>query len=241
MHRRENCLFDFAQVEDARVEITCRSNAVQKEAGMDDQDAETGSGCYATLHVALSVTDHRLARHTLPQDVAALANKDHPHYHPYYTLELHALNHSKITYKGFDGVGYDVCCDFLNATSGACEWISDGAAGHEQRRRRVVTCALTSPTTPVGTHMFGSVRKPLHKLVEGAWEFKWTLRRGPETVGRLTVPFHVTPAHIASATESDEQAPPPAEGSECCGTSTSAAIVTVKSTDDTQDDHGVDM
>lgn len=222
MHRRDNCEFQFVQVQDARVQVEC-----EKGTGDTTNENEGGvGGCYATLALDLSVTGQKLIEHELPQDSHedVVSGRVRAHYHPYYTLELHALNHSKITYKGFDGLGYDLCCDFLNASSAHCEWedtkntVAGGdessssslppseqedAATQQQRiprRQRLHHCAVTNPLTPSGRIVSGSIRKPLHKIVAGDWEVRWTLRRGSETVGRLIVPFHITDEMLSGGT-----------------------------------------
>ncbi|CUE60288.1 Hypothetical protein, putative, partial [Bodo saltans] len=206
----------------------------------------------------------------LPQDSHedVVSGRVRAHYHPYYTLELHALNHSKITYKGFDGLGYDLCCDFLNASSAHCEWEDtkkDTVAGGDEsssssslppseqedaatqqqripRGQRLHHCAVTNPLTPSGRIVSGSIRKPLHKIVAGDWEVRWTLRRGSETVGRLIVPFHITDEMLSGGTSqqvdtsASSAAAPAASAPLVDSPTTGTAVVTVEE----QREHGSD-
>lgn len=213
MHRRDNCEFDYVQVERAHVDVDCEGRSANK-------DSDGNGTCYAVLDITFRTTDRSILDHKLPQDehIDVQSGRVRPHYHPYYTVELHALNHSRITYKGFDGVGYDLCCDFLNRSAAQCTWGAtpddahpqgnrvDGAAAEEAplnppKRQVLSYCAVTDEMTPAGSVVSGSLRKPLHRLIEGDWELKFTLRRGHETVGRLTVPFKVRAEDIAAATK----------------------------------------
>jgi hypothetical protein len=249
MHRRENCEFQFLEVHNARVDVEC-----------DGENTNGTGGCYATLHLELAITDQKLIEHELPQDSHedVVSGRSRAHYHPYYTLELHALNHSRITYKGFDGLGYDLCCDFLNASSAQCEWdgedisaptpqadadpLKDEEQRKATRRQRMHYCAVTDASSPRGRLISGSVRKPLHKIIAGDWEVRWTLRRGTETVGRLSVPFEVTQATLSgggaqqSRHESDH---PAAAAAAVPSADVGTAVVTVRDDHQDEDDRRV--
>lgn len=91
-----------------------------------------------------------------------------------YRVELRAINDSKVSYKGFDQIGFDFCKDFLseedcrNWKQGTVPMVDLCAAEGDS-----IPSASNAPSNCDRTYLRGSLRKPLHRNKVGAWEAIW--------------------------------------------------------------------
>lgn len=143
-----------------------------------------------------------------------------------YSLNLRAKGNSTVSYKGFDGEGYSVCCEGMQESH--CAWETATRADGTTTSIMVLgDCPL--PTIPQRTEEAEStvsreahfvVHRPLHRFVEGPWVLQLQLwRRRPaylpvgttapvedsnseptedhrETLGRVNIPFHITASDL---------------------------------------------
>ena len=163
-----------------------------------------------------------------------------------YKLELKAVNDSTISYKGFDGRGYSMCCMFMDKAE--CEWVESEeqpplAEGEQQpavttigTKKQVVTKCPLQDRVPESEavselSLSGSITKPLHSYRVGSWDATLSLFdfKEVEPVGRVKIFFELTQEEVdkfllAKKTEGDSAADE-ATGTEAAVPSDSAAIV----------------
>ena len=115
---------------------------------------DEGAGCYATLKVDLATTEDYVFD-GIYDDSAR------------FQIELHSIGDSRVSYKGMDGEGYSFCCALLDAPFAKCDWFQDPI--HSRQTLKIVQCDLTNEELVEGTLLKGAIRKPLHRVLGGAW------------------------------------------------------------------------
>jgi hypothetical protein len=198
MRSRDNCAFaPFVTIVDASAAVKC--------------GATTAAGCTVNVSLAMRRYEREGARFA-----AAAPEVDGLRY----TLELRAAGSGAVRYKGFDNAGYSACCALVHEAE--CEWINDTAADAnvsvadaDDAASADANAAARAPTQRLvvrrcAVHdagfaerivdgrreqplLHGSVARPLHRVIAGAWEARVDFYRGTtaEGIGRVIVPFVV--------------------------------------------------
>jgi len=204
MTKKENCEFaPFMTIIDAKATVNCyrkedhennnnNNNNVGDRSSGQQAEAEQKDGCYVTLNFTAHKFDPKNPNYHPAQFEKFFrdqqqANKNNDTLDSLrYGIELKALGHSTIRYKGFENKGYSACCSMLKRSDGEdiCEWTeqskqqnnenegeentnsSDGVVDkiHFHRVKSQTSCPLNDPAYD---QQILDGRKVYGKVIEG--------------------------------------------------------------------------